>query len=47
MISNVIVRPRGQSFIEIVSLPACIQAKAARQERIKALSKMPGIPDGG
>jgi hypothetical protein len=24
----------------------CMQAKAARQERIKALSKMPGIPDG-
>ncbi len=35
-----------QEFVSFYERLAHYQAKAARQERIKALSKMPGIPDG-
>uniref|UniRef100_A0A7S0S286 EF-hand domain-containing protein n=1 Tax=Chlamydomonas leiostraca TaxID=1034604 RepID=A0A7S0S286_9CHLO len=35
-----------QEFVSFYERLAHYQAKAARQERIKALSKMPGIPEG-
>ena len=35
-----------QEFLGCYERLATFQAKAARLERIKALSKMPGVPDG-